>query len=287
MKFSTLSLLLFLNVFSSASGQTSNGTVASLVAAENYFAGIINEKGINKAFLTVSDDQTIVFKPGPLRATDFYEKQKKSSAELTWQPALAKISKSGDWGFTTGPYQYTADGEIAFGDYVSVWKTNDKGVWKLAVDLGISHEKPLTEPALSYLDPKSTKYFRQRSKARQKQREDIVLTSDRLFSKTLANYSSLAYNVFLSENSRLLFPGYQPVIGKKMIAEFFRTRDIDIQTEVVEADRANGSDLAYTYGTANITQSGQMSAYHYLRIWEVQDGHKWNVILEIFSPATN
>ena len=265
--------------------QTSNGEVSSLVAAENYFAGLAKEKGIRKAFLTVSDDQTIIFRPGPVKAVDHFDKKDDIDAELIWHPVLAKISKSGDWGFTTGPFEYRSGEKSTYGDYVSVWRMNSKGVWKLAIDMGIDHEKPKKEPQLQFFDPKSSKFFRQRSAARQKQREEMILTSDRLFSKTLIKYSNLAYNVFLADNARLLFPGREPLIGKSVITDFLRNQELEINTEVTDADRATGSDLAYTYGTAAITQKGKTEQYHYLRIWEVQDGHKWNVILEIYTPA--
>ena len=273
--------------FLPAYSQTSNGQVSSLVAAENYFAGIAKEKGIKKAFLTVSDDETIIFRPAPVKAADYFSKQKSDEGQLSWRPALAKISRSGDWGFTTGPFEYRENENSSYGDYVSVWKMNNKGVWKLALDLGITHPKPKKDPELSFLDPKSSKYLKQRSAARRKQREEIVLTSDQLFSKTLAKYNNLAYNVFLADDARLLFPGSEPIIGKSSITDFLRNREIKINTEVTDADRATGSDLAYTHGTASISEKGFTKQYHYVRIWEVQDGHKWNVILEIFTPADN
>lgn len=280
-----ISLILF-SALIPALAQTSNGEVSSLVAAENYFAGIAKEKGINKAFLAVSDEQTIVFKPGPAMAKEFYGSRKnQDTSKLTWQPALAKISKSGDWGFTTGPFVYTPDSVSHYGTYVSVWKMNSKGVWKLAIDIGVSHPKPKKEPVLSYSDPKSSRFFRQKSEVRQKQREEMVLTSDRLFSKTLEKYNNLAYNVFLADEARLLFPGHEPIIGKRNVTDFLRYEELEINTEVTEGDRAIGSDLAYTYGTASISKGGQANQFHYVRIWEVQDGHKWNVILEVYTPA--
>jgi hypothetical protein len=162
---------------------------------------------------------------------------------------------------------------------------NTKGVWKLAIDIGVSHPKPEKEVALIYSDPKSSRFFRQRSEVRQKQREEMVLTSDRLFSKTLQKYNNLAYNVFLADDARLLFPGHEPIIGKRNVTDFLRYQELEINTEVTEGDRATGSDLAYTYGTANIMKGGQNKQFHYVRIWEVQDGHKWNVILEVYSPV--
>ena len=281
-------ITLFFLVFSlvkTGVAQTSNGEVSSLVAAENYFSSLAKEKGIRKAFLTVSDDQTILFRPAPVKATDFFDKRNDIEAQLSWHPTLAKISKSGDWGFTTGPFEFKTDSALSYGQYVSVWKMNNKGVWKLAIDMGINHPKPKNEPQLAFYDPKSSKFFRQRSAARQKQRKEMILTSDRLFSKTLINYSNLAYNVFLAEEARFLFPGFEPLIGKSTITDFLRNQELEITTEVTDADRATGSDLAYSRGTANVTYKGKSQPYYYLRIWEVQDGHKWNVILEVYTPA--
>ena len=277
--------ILFFSITDTCLAQTSNGEVSSLVAAENYFAGLAKEKGIRKAFLAVSDDQTILFRPNPVKTFDYFDKQEDINGELSWRPTLAKISKSGDWGFTTGPFEFKTDSSSAYGQYVSVWKMNNKGVWKLAIDMGVNHPRPKKEPELSFYDPKSSKFFRQRSVARQRQRKEMILTSDRLFSKTLINYSNLAYNVFLADDARFLFPGHEPLIGKSTITDFLRTQELEINTEVTDADRATGSDLAYSHGTANITLKGKTLPYYYLRIWEVQDGHKWNVILEIYTPA--
>lgn len=285
MKLASFCIILFFLFVKNTFSQTSNGEVSSLVAAENYFEGIAKEKGIRKALITVSDDETIIFRPGPVKALNYFEKQKADDSQLSWHPILAKISRSGDWGFTTGPYQYRSDENLTYGDYVSVWKMNNKGVWKLAIDMGISHKKPLSEPKLMFIDPKSHRFFRQKSEARKQQREDMILTSDILFSKTLEKYDNLAYNVFIADEARLLFPGHEPIIGKRNIADFLRLKELEIQTEPTKADRALGSDLAYTYGQAKITRKGSITAYHYMRIWEVQDGFKWNVILEIFTPA--
>ena len=277
--------LLLISPLSSLMAQLSNGQVSSLVAAENYFAGLAKEKGIDRAFLAVSDDETIVFRPEPVKAVDFFKKRNEAEGELSWQPTFAKISRSGDWGFTTGPFEYKIGDKSSYGDYVSVWKANHKGVWKLALDLGINHPKPAKESNLFFADSKNPRFFRQRSAVRRKQREEMILTSDRLFSKTLSKYNNLAYNVFLADESRLLFPGYEPIIGKRNITDFLRLQELEVNTEVTAADRAAGSDFAYSYGKASIKQKGRVNQYHYVRIWEVQDGHKWNVILEIFSPA--
>lgn len=284
-KYFAIFLLSFLS--ESTFGQESNGRVNSVVAAENYFASYTKNKGIRDAFLKVSDESTILFRPHPVKAEDFFDKKSSNDSRIReWNPAYAKISKSGDWAFSTGPYSYSSksDNVITYGQYLSVWKTNNKGVWKLALDIEMQHGKPISEPYLSFIDPKSFRFYRQVPPARLKQREQLILTTDQLFSKTLLENQDYAYNTFIAEDARLLFPGYEPLIGKAKINNFLNSQQIGIETLPAVANRALGSDLAYTYGKAQITKDGKTEQYHYVRIWEAKEGFTWNVLLEIFSP---
>jgi hypothetical protein len=284
--FFSLLILISLNSF----GQESNGRVNSLVAAENYFSALAKKDGSKEAFLKVSDDESLIFRPDPVKVKDFYGKGTVDGpGQLSWVPVYAKISQSGDWGFTTGPYTFlgSPDTEPSYGQYLSVWKADFKGVWKLALDLGISHQKPLKEPELNFTDPVSIKFNKQISPARLKQRQEIITTTDKLYSNTLIKDQNLAHDVFMAENARLLFPGEEPVIGKARINNFVGKNQISIESEPLRADRALGSDLAYSYGIAYVTKKKVITKYHYVRIWESQEEHKWNVILEIYTPAGN
>lgn len=268
-------------------GQASNGSVGSLVAAENYFAATVKEEGLREGFLKVSDDKTLVFRPNAVKAEDFYDKKQIDPGQLSWEPAFARISRSGNWGFTTGPYIYTAsdNGSESHGQYFSIWRANKKGVWKLALDIGTPHPKPSKEPDLDFIDPKNSRFFRQISPARLQQREDMIMASDKLLASALTKSTALGYNTFLGNDARLIFPGVEPITGKENITKFFIEQGINIFSEPVEADRSIGSDLAYTYGSAQITRNNKTAKYNYVRVWESQEGFKWNVIVELFSPA--
>ncbi len=268
--------------------QTSNGKVNSLVAAENYFAAIVKEEGVRDGFLKMSDNETIVFRPNAVKAQEFYDKKQADPGELFWEPSYARISRSGDWGFTTGPYVYTANDDTAnksYGQYLSIWKANKRGVWKLTLDIGTPHPKPQAEPGLNFIDAKNSKFFRQISATRLKQREDMILTTDKLFASTLTKSMAIGYDTFLANDARLIFPGTEPIIGKENISRFINEQALNIFTEPLQADRSPGSDFAYTYGTAQITRNNKVTKYNYVRLWESQAGFKWNVVVELFSPA--
>jgi ketosteroid isomerase-like protein len=60
--------------------------------------------------------------------------------ELTWQPASAEVASSGDMGYTFGTYELKFDGPdgqpvVDNGKYLTVWKRQADGSWKVAVDM--------------------------------------------------------------------------------------------------------------------------------------------------------
>jgi hypothetical protein len=270
--------------------QIADTDIQSLLAAENYFSGLSADKGVKKAFLKVSDDETIVFRPSPVAARKFYKDAKEDSTFLSWYPSYARISISGDWGFTSGPYIAKASKESEkkiHGQYLSVWKRNSKGVWKLAIDAGIRHPEPKAEPKLDFAS-NTGNFFRQHSTLRQQQRKDIVVSTEKLFSLTLKAIAADAYNEFADDDIHILFPGVYPIVGKKNAIAFFNSQKMRFLSETIAADRAFGGEYAYTYGTASLTRSAKKEEFNYIRIWQRSEENTWNVLFELFSPtATN
>ncbi len=63
------------------------------------------------------------------------------SVSLTWEPVRAHASDDGTLGPTVGDYESTsvgANGERAVGHglYVSIWRKQSDGSWKVMMDLG-------------------------------------------------------------------------------------------------------------------------------------------------------
>lgn len=66
---------------------------------------------------------------------------------LTWTPVYADMAASGDLGYTYGTYEFRSkdkDGKptIEYGKYVSIWKKQKDGNWKVAMDMGNSSRGP-------------------------------------------------------------------------------------------------------------------------------------------------
>ncbi len=63
------------------------------------------------------------------------------SYSLTWEPVEARVSRSGDLGYTIGRYESRAvgpDGQemVTTGSYVSIWRLQEDGSWKVELDIG-------------------------------------------------------------------------------------------------------------------------------------------------------
>lgn len=72
-------------------------------------------------------------------------------ASLHWTPDRADIAASGDLGWTTGHYvseSTAADGtpQRAEGLYVSIWRRQADGSWKVVMDLGNPVDTPAARP---------------------------------------------------------------------------------------------------------------------------------------------
>jgi ketosteroid isomerase-like protein len=65
---------------------------------------------------------------------------------LTWSPVGADIAASGDLGYTYGTFEFRSkdkDGKenVDRGKYMTIWKKQADGSWKVAVDMGNSGPK--------------------------------------------------------------------------------------------------------------------------------------------------
>ena len=62
--------------------------------------------------------------------------------KLTWRPLLVQVSPAGDMGYTFGPYEVLAVGRdgatevLRKGTYMTVWRREKDGRWKVVADLG-------------------------------------------------------------------------------------------------------------------------------------------------------
>lgn len=122
---------------------------AELRMIEAEFADSVAKYGFNKSVLLFADENAVLFNDGDsLLSTMDSVKARVSRIplnappppyKLTWKPDFIDVSASGDMGYTYGFYNLTQkdkDGkeQTKRGLYLSIWKKNANGQWKLVVD---------------------------------------------------------------------------------------------------------------------------------------------------------
>jgi len=282
-------ILLCLFVCPRATCGHENPNWTSLVEAERAFAALSLARGTRAAFLEFLAEDSILFRPGPVPGKKWIEDHPAPSTLLTWEPAFADVAQSGDLGYTTGPWEIRSTGPndkpTAYGHFVSIWKRQIDGVWKVVVDLGISHAASGANSKT--LQPANSKTGSE--KARRNVRIDEERSELLAFDRELANSisekgSAQAYLRYLADDARLYRAKTFPVIGKR---EIFATLSQNAGKPTLRPDRAgisNAADLGYTYGTSrSLAGSTDAAACNYVHIWR-RKGNRWMLVLDVESP---
>jgi len=78
--------------------------VQSLIDAEQGYNKLAQEKNFAAASVQVFADDGVAFAPGPVNGKKLWSTETDPPI-LTWRPIFATISRSGDLGYTTGPWE--------------------------------------------------------------------------------------------------------------------------------------------------------------------------------------
>lgn len=130
-------------------GPVSGGPPAdakALLEVDRAFAQRSLEVGAPQAFTEYMAGDAVLLPTGAptqagLAAISTYMNSYQPTTTLKWTPADAMIAGSGDFGVTWGDYELTSPGDdgvrhIIRGAYVTVWRRQDDGSWKAAIDIG-------------------------------------------------------------------------------------------------------------------------------------------------------
>jgi ketosteroid isomerase-like protein len=128
-------------------GILSDTGVASIVRAEREFMDDVARRRL-EGWVDHFADSAATFPPGklanvgraPIRkgmAATFAD----SSVHVAWYPVYASVAASGDLGYTWGYYRWTSRDDkgmpaAADGKYLTIWRRDSSGTWKVVVDTG-------------------------------------------------------------------------------------------------------------------------------------------------------
>lgn len=276
------SIAIFLILVFVVSGYAADSCLVSLVESEKAFAEMAAERGTKDAFVFYLADDSVIFKPEPVSGKEWYASQPARPSLLGWDPARAECSCG--LGYTTGPWDYRAKaGEepIAYGNYVSLWRKQREGAWKVVLDAGTGNPRPNDRP-----QPFSTEGQQSATSENYDAEVEraVLLNAERELSRASAAQGlAKALHTALADHIRLLREEMQPVIGKEAVLSYLEGSSVRLKWEAAKAEVSSCADFGYTYGMAEIPGASGPAKAIYVRIWRKQDG-RWKIVLDLLSP---
>jgi ketosteroid isomerase-like protein len=187
----------------------------SLLNAETNFAEMAAEKGTRDAFLANLSDEAVIFDPGPVNGKKVWLKRESSESKLIWQPIFADVARAGDLGYTTGPWEFKKNASDAkasgYGQFLTVWKKQADGAWKVVLDGGIETPAPTGKPAAAQTpeaEPASS------TKRDLKSARRALANAERQFSDASGKDAGAALISAASDGIRVFRAGRFPAVGK-------------------------------------------------------------------------
>jgi ketosteroid isomerase-like protein len=264
--------------------------LTAMVATERAFSRLSEEKGIRESFTEFIAEDGILFRPRAVVAKKWMRENPLPPSTtrplLVWQPIFAGMSRAGDLGYTTGPWQFKNDLKdakfSAFGNFMTVWKKQPDGKWRFVVDLGVSNPEPKTVALLTYGVPVSGRFTRDAAKGR-----SDLLSTERDFSKASVKRGAVeAFLAYASSDVRVLRNQKQPFIGRKAAVGAWTPLSIEWTWTTQFADVSQSGDLGYSYGLYEMRDKAANSVAetgNYLRVWKRVNG-AWKLILDLTDP---
>ena len=248
---------------------------APVVAAERAFAADGLKLGIKRSFLDHSAPDAVIFRPEPVKAHEFYEAQPDDGGgpPLVWWPLLAGISKSGDLGYTTGPF--TFDGKPG-GSYFTVWKKQADGGWKWIYDGGPPSD--MTKAAPQGSQPTYLPLSAAKGKYPEAAFADVKVAEAKLAAGAKADVKA-AYLKVLAPDARVAGSRAAPADTAAARETELSTRAAQIAFTPLGGEASKAGDLAWTYGDAAWTKDGQPGGGRYVRVWQLRTGG-WTLVYD-------
>ena len=280
----------------------------TLVEAERAFSAMSVEKGMRDAFVFYLANDAVLFRPLPLSGKKLWESRGQVPGTLIWEPSYAEVSAAGDLGYTTGPWELRPPPDstgavnpdrVGYGHFISVWKKRPDGAWRVAIDIGGSHEKPergvgsgelVTGPPAEAAGTSATGTPNRMTPApaasRAQPRIDLAAL-DRGYSRASASRGIPdAFVDRATPDVRLNREGAFPAVGLAAARAALDTLKGQMTWRAHGQGLSASSDLGYTYGIAELrafAKDRKPDSSVYLHVWrKVAQG--WRLALAVENP---
>ena len=282
-------LLLPLIITSSVLAQEpdSSSALFGMREAERNFAKASIMIGRNAAFAEYFAGESAIFTDKWItNGKQFSKERKPSPLALKWEPEFMDIADSRDFGISTGPWEVQEyrpnTTPLVTGYFLTVWKKQSDGVWKVILDGGSTTPVPEGPKHLFRFPSGADKPISSPPVMNVEQLKKELLDMDDKF-QTQWEISHSSFTSFLAPDARIQFSGHLPTTNIDSIKTWTNKLDKSILWQSSGAGAASSGDMGFTYGL--IIQPGKpdKTSGHYVRIWRKRPGTDWKIMVEMVN----
>lgn len=278
-------------------------SIRSVVEAERTFRADVARLGVRDGFIKHFAADGVLFRPGPVNALEYLRAQESQPGLLEWEPEFASVAVSNDLGFTTGPWTYRpgeADSVVASGFYATVWRRDANGVWRVAIDHGVSLGRTAPVPVpMEVASPGLVSFMIDAGAAAPELGSsetttrgglpDEIMQLDRVLSIEAGRVEDVKrFLGRVSDDARFLRQGKLPISGIRTIEALLMLDPGGVAYAPAGVGMSQLMDFAYTWGgywpglLDGGTQAG-VARGNYVHIWRNEESG-WKLLFEVLSP---
>ena len=256
----------------------------ALVQMEVDFAKAAAEKGTRAAFLEFLADDGVLFQPAAVNGKKYWTAREPRKGLLSWSPVFADVSRAGDLGYTTGPWEFRPNGPddkpVAFGQYFTIWKKQRDGTWKVALDRGVSTEVAYPSKTLGFGSDNGLGSGVQMNV--NESRKELLKLEEKFSNSANKKGTVAAFKSYLDDEARVLRQNMAPADNKQKALTILSAKSDRLHWQAAMADVSKSGDLGYTYGTFESVNGSTSEHGSYVRVWKIRSG-KWLVVMDVMS----
>jgi ketosteroid isomerase-like protein len=269
-------------------GESRDEALKRLADTERAFARTSVDRGPSLAFYEYFAEDGITVQPRPQRPRAEKPAEKDTFA-MDWKPLFTDVSQAGDLGVSSGPWELTPDGAKepqAFGYFVSIWRRQPNGEYRVIHDLGTRTEPfDAAQKALPWKAAPASPY--QAKRPVDIRLETIALMQlDARFAAGLAEGKlSDTYRKHLSDDARVYRVRSYPRTTRAEIEAYLRESEQDwVKLTPLQATVADSADLAYAWGELAVTtKEGPERTGYYTHVWKRNAAGEWKLSIDVWS----
>lgn len=262
-----------------ASAQAPHQNLLSLTESERAFAAATKHLGVRNGFLTFFADDAITLRPTPGPYKNLLHQRPEPPqplpSHLLWTPTEGDVARAGDLGWLTGPSAVRENkpgGQVVYtGQYLSIWKKQADGTWKVLLDVGVQTPRSTADPETASFTPHAL--FTAPVDTNMRGSESQLLQAEEDLNAAW-NRSGAEAARFYVASARLHADSMMPVVGPNAVRKHLSALP-GIPQRTLGSGCSRSGDLGYTYGSFNM---GGRSMY-YLRTWKYVNDCGWRVVV--------